>query len=634
MTLESPRLRLGVVAIVVVSLFAALLARLWYLQVLAAPQYQTQAEVNRVRTIYTEAPRGRILDRQGRILVDNRVSDAVVVNREELGSRRSEVIPRLAQVLKMQTSDVQKRLDDKRYSPFKPIPVATDVPKETIIYIREHQSDYPGISGVQLTERYYPYSSLAAHLLGWVGEINGGELAALKKKGYKEGDSIGKSGIEKIYEDDLRGAPQVERLEVDSKGRILGSLGTTPAVQGHDVQLTLDLDVEKLAEDSLQQGLQAARGSYDKSQAKHFQAPAGSAVVLDPRDGSVVALASNPTYDPSIFVNGIKPELFAQLNDPNSGFPLTDRAIQGLYAPGSTFKLATSLAALGHGMIDPKYTVDDGGKVKIGNRVFKNAGGEANGRVNIVRALTVSSDVFFYTLGNQFWLQRSQFGDAMQDEAHQLGLGKKTGVALPYEAAGRIPDPDTRKKLHDQNPKAFPNGQWFAGDNVNLAIGQGEMVITPLQLVNAYATFANGGTVWVPRVGESVKDQLGNQLRPISPQSVHKVDIPPEVHDPILQGLTGVVTDGRGTAAGAFAGFPFATFPIAGKTGTAQAGNKQDTSLFVAFGPTTDPQYAVGVVMEEAGFGASAAAPVARRILESLAGKPTHPVSLAPGGPD
>src|SRR5947209_6774977 len=284
MTLESPRLRLGIVAIVVVSLFAALLARLWYLQVLAAPQYRTQANVNRVRTIYTEAPRGRILDRTGKVIVDNRVSDAVVVNREELGSRRAEVVPRLAEALKMQASDVDKRLDDKRYSPFKPIPVATDVPKETIIYIREHQSDYPGVSGVQLTERDYPYGSLAAHLVGWVGEINGSELAANKNKGYKAGDSIGKAGIEKVYEDELRGKPQVERLEVDSKGRVLGELGTTPAVQGHDVQVTVDLDVQKLAEDSLQQGLQAAHSSYDREHAEHFVAPAGSVVVEDPRD--------------------------------------------------------------------------------------------------------------------------------------------------------------------------------------------------------------------------------------------------------------------------------------------------------------------------------------------------------------
>jgi penicillin-binding protein 2 len=620
-----------VVAIVIVSLFAALLARLWYLQVLAAPTYRVQADVNRVRTIYTEAPRGRILDRQGRIIVDNRVSDAVVVNRGELGTHRAEVLPALATVLKVPLADIERRLNDKRYSPFKPIPVADDVPKQTVIYLREHQGDFPGVGGVQLTQRFYPHGPLAAHLLGWVGEINGGELAPLKKKGYKEGDSIGKSGVEKIYEDDLRGRPQTERLEVDSKGRVLRSLGVEGSLQGHDVQLTLDLDIQKLAEESLDQGLKAARGTYDKSQAKRFLAPAGSTVVLDPRDGSVLALGSNPTYDPSIFVNGIKPDLFAQLNDPATGFPLNNRVLQGQYAPGSTFKLVTSLAALGHGMIDSRYTVDDGGKIKIGNRIFKNAGGEINGRVNLTRALTVSSDVFFYSLGNQFWLQRSQFGDGIQDEARQLGLGKRTGVALPFEAAGRIPDPDTRKKLHDQNPKAFPNGKWFAGDNVNLAIGQGEMVITPLQLANAYATFANGGTVWVPRVGASVRDQAGVKLRDISAQSLRKVDIPPPVRDPILQGLAGVTTDGRGTAAGAFVGFPSQTFPVAGKTGTAQAGNKQDTSLFVSFAPATDPQFVVGVVMEEAGFGAAAAAPVARRILEALAGKPTRPVSYAGG---
>jgi penicillin-binding protein 2 len=631
MTLESPRLRLGVVGIIVISLFAALLARLWYLQVLAAPSYRVQADVNRVRTVYTEAPRGRILDRQGRVIVDNRVSDAIVVSRGELGKHSAEVLPKLSTLLNVALPDLQRRVDDKRYSQFKPVPVAEDVPKTMIIYIREHQADFPGVSGVQLTERSYPNGSLAAHLLGWVGEINGGELATLKKKGYREGDSIGKSGIEKVYEDDLRGKPQVERLEVDSKGRVLRPLGTEPAVQGHDVQLTMDLDIQKLAEDSLAQGLQVARGTYDKSSAKRFTAPGGAAVVLDPKDGSVLALASNPTYDPSIFVNGIKPEAFAQLQDPASSFPLNNRALQGQYAPGSTFKLVTSLAALTKGIIDPNFTLDDGGKIKIGNRIFKNAGGEANGRVNLTRALTVSSDVFFYNLGNQFWNQRSQFGDAIQDMARQLGMGKRTGIALPFEANGRIPDPETRKKLHDQNPRAFPNGKWFAGDNVNLAIGQGEMLVTPLQLANAYATFANGGTVWAPRVGASIRNQTGEKLRDIPAQALHKVDIPPQIYGPILQGLEGVTSDPRGTAVGAFGGFPQSTFPVAGKTGTAQAGNKQDTSLFVSFAPATDPQYVVGAVMEESGFGASAAAPVTRRILDVLAGRPPKPVSYAGG---
>ena len=240
--------------------------------------------------------------------------------------------------------------------------------------------------------------------------------------------------------------------------------------------------------------------------------------------------------------------------------------------------------------------------------------------------------MFFYTLGNQFWNARDQYGNAIQDMAHDLGLGKRTGIALPYEAIGRVPDPETRKRLHDANPKAFPNGKWFSGDNVNLAIGQGELVITPLQLANAYASFANGGTVWVPRIGASIDDQAGHKLRDISPQALHKIDIPPAVYGPILQGLEGVTT--RGTAAGAFAGFPMASFPVAGKTGTAQAGDKQDTSVFTAFAPAGAPQFVVTAFLEEAGFGASAAAPVARRILEGLAGKPISPVSIATGGPD
>jgi penicillin-binding protein 2 len=631
MTLESPRLRLGVVGVVIVSLFAALLVRLWYLQVLAAPSYRVQAEGNRVRLVATEAPRGRILDRQGRIIVDNRVVDAVVVDRGQLPKNRDDVLNRLSTLLNMPLPDLVKRVDDKRFSPFKPVPVAEEVPKATVIYIREHQSEFPGVGGVELTERSYPNASLAAHLLGYVGEINGPDLAERKSKGYKPGDSIGKSGVERVYEDDLRGQPEVEKLEVDSKGRVLRTLGTQPPVQGHDVQLTIDLDIQRLAEESLAQGLNAAHFAYDKQQAKHFIAPAGAVVVMDPRDGSILALASNPTYDPSVFVNGIKPDVFAAMNDPNSHFPLTNRAIQGQYAPGSTFKLVTALAALTKGLINPSTTVNDAGKIKIGNRIFKNAGGEVNGYVNIVKALTVSSDVFFYTLGNQFWNARDRFGDAIQEMARELGLGKRTGIALPYEALGRVPDPETRKRLHDANPKAFPNGKWFSGDNVNLAIGQGELVITPLQLANAYATFANGGTVWVPRIGASIDDQAGHKLRNIAPQALHKIDIPPDIYGPILQGLQGVTT--RGTAAGAFAGFPQASFPVAGKTGTAQAGDKQDTSVFTAFAPANAPQFAVTVFMEEAGFGASAAAPVARRVLEGLAGKPLSPVSISGGGP-
>jgi penicillin-binding protein 2 len=280
-------------------------------------------------------------------------------------------------------------------------------------------------------------------------------------------------------------------------------------------------------------------------------------------------------------------------------------------------------------LINNITTYQDNGSIKIGNREFKNAGGEVNGRVNITRAITVSSDVFFYTLGAALWNGRSAYGEAIQDTAKDFGMAAKSEIDLPSESTGRIPDPETRKKLHEAHPQAFPNSKWFTGDNVNLAIGQGEIVVTPLELANAYAAFANGGTLFQPRIADRVLAQDKRVVRPLPPRPLRTIDLPATLRNPILQGLVGVTTDPKGTAKGAFAGFN--AFPVAGKTGTAQVFGKQDTALFVSFAPASDPQYVVAVVMEEAGFGGAAAAPVARRIYEGLAGQPPAPVSLSGG---
>jgi len=488
------------------------------------------------------------------------------------------------------------------------------------------------VEGIQLTQRFYPNGSTATHVLGYVGEINDNELEPRKADGYKAGDTIGKSGLELTYEEDLRGEPEIEKLEVDAEGRVLRSLGRQPAVQGNDVRLTIDLDVQKLAEESLVQGLEAARDTYDPDQAKRFIAPAGSVVVLDPRDGAVLAMASFPWYDPTEFVNGIKESTFRQLNDPSGSYPLTNRAIQGLYAPASTFKLATSVAALEEGLINPTYTLDDTGIFRIGNETRRNAQGARFGPVNVSRALTVSSDVFFYDLGARFCPGDCRTG--IQDTARALGLGTSTEMELPFEADGRVADAESRKRLHEASPEAFPEGEWFTGDNVNVAIGQGETVVTPVQLATAYATFANGGTVYSPHLGGAVQTTQGAEVRRVEPRALRRIDLPPSVRSPVLRGLEGVVTDPKGTAFGAFAGFPHDQFQVAAKTGTAQAPPKQDTALFAAFGPTEDPRYAISVVMEESGFGASSAAPVARRIFDGILGLPLTPVVTAPGGPD
>ena len=626
---DSSRLRMAVLGVVVLSLFAAMVARLWYLQVLSGPTYRTEAQQNRVRIVVTEAPRGRILDRQGRVLVGNRVVSAVVVSREAM-AEEPEVLGRLSPLLGVSAAELERRMGDERFSPYKPVPVAVDVPKEKLIHIREHQAEFPGVEGIQLTQRAYPNASTAAHILGYTGEINDKELEPRKAKGYKAGDSIGKSGLELTYEDDLRGEPEIEKLEVDAEGRVLRTLGRQPAVQGNDVRLSIDIDIQKVAEESLAQGLEAARNTYDPDQAKRFLAPAGSVVVLDPRDGAVLAMASYPWYDPSEFVNGIREQTFRVLNDPAGNYPLNNRAIQGLYAPASTFKLATSVAALGQGLISPGYQLNDTGSFKIGNETRRNAQGAVFGPVNVSRALTVSSDVFFYDLGARFCPGKCR--TSIQDTARDMGLGVYTDIELPFEAGGRIADAESRRRLHEASPEAFPERDWFTGDNVNVAIGQGETVVTPVQLATAYATFANGGTVYSPRLGSVVQDLNGTEIRRIEPKALRRVDLPASVRNPVMDGLEGVVTDPKGTAFGAFSGFPHDQFRVGAKTGTAQAPPKQDTALFAAFGPTEDPRYTISVVMEEAGFGASSAAPVARRIFDGILGLPLTPVVTAPGG--
>jgi len=406
-------------------------------------------------------------------------------------------------------------------------------------------------------------------------------------------------------------------------GRVQRTLGSQPAVQGRDVRLSIDIDIERLAEESLAQGIEVARKSSDFLTGKPFAAPAGSVVVLDPRDSSVLALASFPTYDPNEFINGISVKRFEQLNEPGGHYPLNNRAIQGLYAPGSTFKLATSLSALKSGVISTRDTYDDRGSYTVvGERsaTFANARNTVNGPVNVSRAITVSSDVFFYWLGERFWDGRGKYGQAaIQDVARSLGMGEYTGVDLPFESDGRVADPAGRERLHRDNPTAFPFPEWYTGDNLNIAVGQGDTVITPLQLANAYGAFVNGGTVYTPEVGDAILDQTGREIRTIEPKVVRRTEVPAGVREPLLAGFRGVVSDPKGTAFGAFAGFPLDKFPVAGKTGTAEVAGKGDTSLFVAYAPADSPKYVMSVVMEESGLGASAAAPVARRVMEGMA---------------
>ena len=649
---ESPRLRLGVLAVVLFALFAALFARLWYLQVLSSEDYEQAAEANRIRVVQVEAPRGRVLDRNGTVLVDNRVSVVVTVDRvrfAELGERRSlAMLNRLAAEMTRYGSpatveELLDRVNDQRYSLYAPVPVAEDVTEELKIYVEEHAELFPSVAVERVAVRRYAFGSRAAHVIGYVGEINDEELEerVAKPKTYERGDQIGKTGVERIYEDDLRGMPGQTVYEVDAQGRPVRILEdqSRPPIPGDDVWLTLDITTQAHTEALLAEALDAARKRRPSGNNPRNEATGGAAVVLDPRDGSVIAMASYPTYDPSDFVNGISSSRWGYLTDEANHFPINNRAIQGEYAPGSTFKLVTGYAAMANGIRGPHDTYNDTGSYRIdGCRgeqcIFRNAGSTAYGIVDMARAMTVSSDAFFYDIGAKFWDSRGRLGEeAMQETARLFGLGQETGIPLPSEQSGRIPTPEQRKEQYDANPGLFAERNWYTGDNVNMAIGQGDVAVTPLQLANVYATFANGGTRFAPNIAFQIT-RGGNEdsvKRTIEPRINGTVEMDPTFRQVLLDGLIGVTTQPKGTATGVFDGFPHDTYPVAGKTGTAQVAGKADTALFAAFGPAHAPEYQVAVVMESSGFGSTSAAPVARKLFDVFAGVVPRP-ELQPGG--
>jgi penicillin-binding protein 2 len=644
-----PRWRLSVLGVVTVALFVAMFARLYDLQIVGASNYQVQAEANRVRLVHVPAPRGRILDRNGRVLVDNRIAVVVAVERNAFDdlpdAEGEEVLARLTielnRVGKQVTVDqLRTRIFDERFSRYAPVPVAQDVPEDLKIYLEEHAEDFPSVSVQRTAVRSYPYGPLAANVFGYVGKINETELAAVANetaKPYALNDDIGKSGVESAYEAQLRGTPGLRRLEVDAEGDPVRVISEQLPVAGSDVVLSLDIDLQALAQQKLEQGLAAARERPPRAGNEPNNATTGAVVVEDPNNGQILAMASYPTYDPTPFVDGIDAAEWAYLNDPANHYPLNNWAIQGQWAPGSTWKLFTGYAALQSGLMAADTVFYDRGGYQIPgcsndpHCYRSNAGGAAYGRLTIPRAITVSSDAYFYNVGAQFWLQRERFGGeaGMQQYIQGWGMGAETGVPLSHEASGRLPTPEWKR---DYCGRLGCDDVWRTGDNVNLAIGQGDLVVTPLQLANGYATFANGGVRYQPQIAARI-DPPGDDAAPVpvEPVVAGGVDLPPHVREPMLEGLIGVTQSG--TAARAFSGFDHENWPVAGKTGTAQVDGKADTAVFAAFGPATAPQYAIAVFMEESGFGGSNAAPVARALFDALSGAAELPPAPLGGRP-
>ena len=472
------------------------------------------------------------------------------------------------------------------------------------------------------------------------GTINTAELKSRASQGYQAGDAFGQSGLEYQYEPQLRGTPGHQELEVDPQGQVAGVLTTTPAKPGDDIVTNLDTNLQQVADNALATQITNLRKTYDpqcNNNAGCYPQPTGGAVVvMSPQTGAVYAMSSYPSYDPSVWVGGISEADYAALSDPANNEPLLNRAIDGLYTPGSTFKLNTATAALQSGLITPTTPYYDSGtyttpgcQYNSTTCIFHDSAGDRSGTYDVSSALTVSSDAFFYNLGYLFYAQAAKYGvTPIQDEAAQYGLGELTGIDLPGEAEGRVDSQAERIKLHAEDPTAFPNTTWYTGDQIEMAFGQGGTYITPIEQAVAYSTFANGGTRYQPQVAAAVVSPTGRVVKRFTPVVTGHVAISPSTYQALLTGFSGVVqsADPLGTAYATFKGL---NFPggLAGKTGTADTEQgKEPTAWFVGFGPTADPQYVVVCVIDQAGYGATAAAPVVRDIYAYLA---THPISSA-----
>lgn len=603
-------LRIALFGGVALALFGVLFFRLWLLQVLNGDKYVAEANNNRTREFRVSAPRGDILDRNGRVLVDNRTSLALQLNPRKLPPQPAKRRRELAQLADLTHSSLHRvrRLMHKQLTaaPSAPVTLRRDVGNYLVYYLEENRGRFRGVEVQRVFVRRYPRDTLAAHILGNVGEITEEQLKEPHFRGLQPGDEIGQDGVEDTYDRFLRGQPGVTRIQVDAFGQPTrnGKLVSKRPVPGDNLRLSLDSAVQEAGEAAL-----AGRGLP------------GGFVTMNVNSGEILGLGSFPTFDPSVFTKPLtQSQVDALYRDPVTA-PLTNRAIAGLYPTGSTFKLITAMAALNSGVITRDTPIFDGGSLTVGGQSFQNAGGASYGTLTLVPALQVSSDVFFYTLGLNMWDT-----GALQRWAHKLGIGRASGLDLPGAADGLLPTRNWRDTLYKEGETDRP---WSAGDNIQLATGQGDLQTNPLQMAIAYAAVANGGTVVTPHVGLQVDDAAGRVVKEFEPKARRDVPLDAGYRAAILEGLHEAAQAPGGTSYAVFGGFPV---PVAGKTGTAQRVGHADQSWYVVLAPYPNPRIVTAVTIEEGGFGAESAAPAALQIVEAYFGKHSSGESGPNGG--
>ena len=636
-------LRIGILVAVTLVVFGVLFFRLWALQVLSGPQYLQAALDNQLRSVRIEAPRGQILDRNGKELVINKAGTAVQLYPADLPKTWSERLHELKQVSKILHVPVLTLLREikrRGNDPITPVVVRESVSRTAPInYLLEHSEEFPGIHVTDTFIRGYPYGRTAAQILGYVNEISAEQLKRLRRKGYAAGDKIGEAGVEASYDAYLRGRPGLAQLRVDSLGRPRSSLVLkSRAGPGESIRLTLDIELQRAAEEALYYGITKARNNAQ------WAANGGAIVALNPRDGAILAMASYPTYNPKLYTGhvtakrlesaGLSPKTAEAAN-----YPSLNRAISGVYPAGSTFKPVTALAALQTRVISPaeslpctgKYTVykEDGSGGIAG--VFYNWDRFINTSMTLPTAIAASCDTFFYQLGYSFYKEPPSAGHPLQAWAAKFGIGRRTGVDIGPENPGLLPTPEWRRRTF--TPKTDPSSWeidslWKPGDSIQLTIGQKDLLVTPLQMARFYALIANDGKLVRPHIVQDVVEGGGNKRSP--PRIVHRFTTPapqPVGLDPtnlaaVQDGLLQATHSSYGTSTGVFGNFPV---EIAGKTGTAEKvipnlpSGQSDQSWWCGYGPAgtgETPEIVVCALIENGGHGGDAAAPAALKVFE------------------
>lgn len=582
--------RLDVMGMIVMLIFAALLTRLVYLQIIQGDYYQDLANGNRIRLTPIQAPRGLIYDRNGVQLVTNRPGFTVSYMPTS-GALSEQVLQQVAQILDLKPDDIKKKLT-QRSGQFQPIPLKANVGLDVVAKIEERRNELPGIIIEIQPVRTYNYNVSAAHVLGYVSEINDQELERLKVDGYKAGAIIGKAGLEGVFDKELRGIDGGGQVEVNVSGRPVKVLGKKEPIPGNNLVLTIDHHVQQAAEIAVEETLANLRATT-----RYHNAYAASAVVINPKTGEILALVSAPAYDPNLFVGGISTKEWKKIND-NKFYPMTNKAISGEYPPGSAFKIVTGVAALELAKVTPEEKIFDSGRHWLIDKT--NAGGAALGWLTFRTALAKSNNVYFYEMGNRLGI------DNLEKYARQFGFGAHTGIQLPGESDGLVANRQYKQKVF--------GGEWYLSETFDAAIGQGFHLATPLQQVQLIAQIANGGIRYRPYLVKSISSPDDKTVKNYQPEQLGKIDISPSTLELIRQSLRDV------TKPGGTAGYIFQDFPIdvAAKTGTIENPHGADHGSFIAYAPYDDPTVAVAVIVEQGGYGGVSAGVIVKKILEAV----------------